>query len=165
MPLEGKLVAVETDFHRDSVKPGGVSRANALLAAGKILKSSQPKIEERVNGAFDAMNSLSSDPAGLERNGALGELAHHVAQLRDYAALANFPIISALAAPFFTLVLAMQQGVIGLRPDALLCFADALRHARATQYRDRPLTDVAELVVILKALESSLLPEHMRSIW
>ena len=107
------------------------------------------------------MDALLADKAMLAPEETLRDLALTVSQLRDYAALAHFPIMSAIAAPFHALVTSMQCGRTELNRNALQCFADALRLVRREEYRDKPLAYAKELIGGLREIEASILTEDM----
>lgn len=160
-PDGGQLVEVETKFHRESVRAGGISRDAALQRAGEVLDAARPELDERIFSALEAAvplieNAEKDEQAGRELT---GELREHARELRDFGALAGFPCVSAVAAMLVNVLSGILDGRMKYRADVVMCYMQSLSMFCAKDKRHLSTLECPALLEELGAMQDRLLPE------
>jgi hypothetical protein len=151
---EGRLVAVSTKFHREAVKPGGVGRSAAKMAAFRSVADLKTQVEQRLAEATGPLIATLQDWPGVGIETACAQAA----AVRDLAGLADRHLLTEVAMHTFdSLDAVMADGATMSRAEAV-CFADALHFAQGQQGAD--LTPFQPLLADLEALTTHVIERN-----
>lgn len=149
----GRLVPINTKFHREAVRPGGINRSGANMASDRSVKAMQADVESQIEAAIVALVALLRDWRAEDAE----KGCHWAALTRDLAGLAGLHLLTEVAMHAFDCLDAVLIEGAEMRPDEAAVFADALVFARQDICRGTDLKPFAELTRDLEILTSRVI--------
>jgi hypothetical protein len=142
---DGRIVEVKTKFHREAIKPGGVSRSGARMAADRSVSDIRAQVEQQIDAKAGPLTELLRRWPGDAAQGCAWAGA-----IRDLAGLADRHLLTEVAMHTFDCLDAVVVDGASLSGVEAACYADALAFARHNSSRGQ---DLAPYGALLKDLE------------
>ncbi|QQR39933.1 hypothetical protein [Devosia rhizoryzae] len=147
MPSEtpGRLIEVKTKFHSEALKPGGIARSGAHMAAVRSVAALKAQVEQQLDTCIAPLaETLRNWPAPD-----VAKACEQAAQIRDTAGLADMHLLTEVAMHSFDCLDAVLIDGATMERAEAVCYADALIFARQNRG-----TNIEPFLPLLKDLES-----------
>lgn len=156
----GQLLDVETRFHSEATRAGGVKRSAVVRQVTQMMEAAQPELQARLGQSMSKLGELASD---LELSDAhdvetIRDLRGQVRKLRDFGALADFPMVSAIAAMLADVLSQIVGGRLRYRADVVRCFVDALDLFSSEDKRGISTLEQPQLLADLGRMQHLFMP-------
>lgn len=157
----GRLVGVQSKFAVESVKQGGVSRAEAAQQAETVIESSRAELDERLRASIAALAEMVSD---LEfkpsvDSDLIHEFRDHARRVRDFGSLAGFEAVTMIAAMLCDVLNGVVDGRLRFRAEVVRCFVDPLELLCCAEQGEAGTPQASELLAELEVMQRKLLPD------
>lgn len=144
----GRLVTVNTKFHREALRPGGINRSGANMASDRSVAAMKSEVEAQIKVAVAALvTQLRSWP-----DADVSKACQCAALTRDLAGLAGMHLLTEVAMYSFDCLDAVLIDGVTMRPEEAVCYADALVFAQHDLCRGSDLEPYAPLIKDLETL-------------
>lgn len=156
----GRLKQVDTRFHRESVRAGGVNRATAVRQVAQVMEAVQPDLESSVKSSLAAISGSAAELELQEQpeKRVLRKLRDQVRELRDVGSLADFPMLTSIAAMLSDVLSHVVAGRAPYRVDVVRCFTDALDLFGTDDKRGVSTLEQPELLADLRRMQHLFVP-------
>jgi hypothetical protein len=135
MPDEARIFDVETRFHQQATRKGGISKERAIEAAQAQIEKAKPGFEQWIDDELKEFASLMKRAeSGEDRSNWLEALDFRARQLRDSATTLGFELLSFVATSFCEILEPIETGK-ACNMEAIRCHIDALLLAGQKSYR------------------------------
>lgn len=149
----GRLVTVTSRFAREAIRPGGVDRSSAVLAAEKSVADLQGEVISQVESNVRRLIAILQNWDGSKAEHAV-EGCKSASMVRDLAGVIDMALLTEVAMHSFDCLDLVAVDGVSLRPEEAACYADALVFARREVCRGQNLQTYAPLLADLKTLTS-----------
>ena len=151
--------AVETDFQRKVLRPGGIPRDKAIGRARAQIDTLQHKFSDWLNDELchlgAAIERLRANPAS---QASLDDTFHSSRQLRDVGTTMGYELVTFVAGSLCDVLEAIRNGA-DYDQELIDCHIDALHLARKDSYKNVGPSQVPDLCEGLRrATEHSIKP-------
>jgi hypothetical protein len=134
-PDQARVFEVETRFHQQARRKGGVSKERAIEAAQAQIEKAKPGFDEWLDGELKAFAALIARAENAEdRSKWLEELDFRSRELRDSATTFGFELLSFVATSLCEILQSIEAGG-ECNMEAIKCHTDALLLAGQKSYR------------------------------
>jgi hypothetical protein len=135
IPDEARLFDVETRFHQQAKRKGGISKERAIEAAQAQIEKAKPGFEQWLDDELKEFASLIKRvESGEDKSNWLEALDFRARQLRDGATTFGFELLSFVATSLCEILASIQAGS-ACNMEAIKCHTDALLLAGQKSYR------------------------------
>lgn len=143
----GRLVTVQTKFHREAVRPGGINRSGANMASDRSISAMKAQVEGQIETAMEPLVELLRAWPDVD----VARGCQWAAQTRDLAGLAGMHLLTEVAMHTFDCLDVVLIDGVAIRPEEAGCYADALLFAQQGLCRG---SDLGPFMPLLKDLET-----------
>lgn len=144
----GRLVTVKTKFHREAVRPGGVSRSGANMSSARAVAALKADVEQQIGSAVVPLVELLQNWDATK----VDQGCDWAALTRDLAGLAGMHLLTEVAMHSFDCLDAVAVDGVPLKPAEAVCYADALIFAQQDLCRGSDLEPYRDLLKDLETL-------------
>lgn len=149
----GRLVEVKTKFYSEALKPGGVARSGAHMAAVRSVNALKVQVEQQLDDTVAPLaEALRNWPID-----ALAKACEQASQVRDVAGLDDMHLLTEVAMHTFDCLDAVLVDGAAMERAEAICYADALLFARQGTCRGNDLEPYRPLLKDLDALTSHII--------
>ena len=122
----GRLVTVQTKFHREATKPGGINRSGASMASDRSVSAMKGQVEGQIEKAIVPLVALLRAWPDVD----VAKGCQWAAQTRDLAGLAGMHLLTEVAMHTFDCLDVVLIDKVDIRAEEAACYADALVFAQ-----------------------------------
>jgi hypothetical protein len=134
-PDEARVFEVETRFHQQARRKGGISKERAVEAAQAQIEKAKPGFEQWLDEELKEFAGLMARAESAEdRSKWLEDLDFRARQLRDSATTFGFELLSFVSTSLCEVLQSIEAGS-ACNMEAIRCHIDALLLAGQKSYR------------------------------